>query len=139
MSKTATSVTRVGEGVYRVEAEGRARIVYVADTSVDSWAFSDGEVFRTQTREQAPAKSRPRAGRAAASEIVAPMPATVLKVNVKPGDIVAKGDVLVVLEAMKMELPMRAPGTATVTAVSCREGDLVQADAVLVALGPGAS
>jgi 3-methylcrotonyl-CoA carboxylase alpha subunit len=60
------------------------------------------------------------------------MPATVVKVLVKPGDRVAKGDTVVVLEAMKMELPLRAAGNATVKAVHCREGEMVQADAVLV-------
>jgi biotin carboxyl carrier protein len=139
VSKTAATVTRVGDGVYRVEEDGRAVIVYVALTSAGSWAFSNGEIFRTRSADEAQPKSRPRAGRATASKITAPMPATVLKVNVKPGDTVAKGDVLVVLEAMKMELPMRAPGAATVTTVACREGELVQADALLVALGPGAA
>jgi Acetyl/propionyl-CoA carboxylase, alpha subunit len=43
-----------------------------------------------------------------------------------------KGDVVVVLEAMKMELPLRALGDGIVSAVRCREGDLVQADATLV-------
>ncbi len=109
MNKTPT-VTRVGDGVYRVEAGGRAEIVYVAGTAADGWAFSNGEVFRTRTTAEPAARSRQRSGRPAASEILAPMPATVLKVNVKPGDTVAKGDVLIVLEAMKMELPMRAPG-----------------------------
>ena len=60
------------------------------------------------------------------------MPATVVKVLVKPGDRVAKGDTVVVLEAMKMELPVRALGDAVVAAVRCREGELVQADATLV-------
>jgi biotin carboxyl carrier protein len=60
------------------------------------------------------------------------MPATVLKVHVAPGQPVKKGDTVVVLEAMKMELPVRAPGDGTVSAVLCREGDLVPADATLV-------
>jgi biotin carboxyl carrier protein len=62
------------------------------------------------------------------------MPATVIKIPVKPGDAVKKGDVLVLLEAMKMELPIRAAGDAVVRAVYCREGELVQADAPLVEL-----
>ena len=62
------------------------------------------------------------------------MPATVIKINVEPGDAVKKGDILVLLEAMKMELPVRAPETGTVRAVRCREGDLVEADAVLMEL-----
>jgi biotin carboxyl carrier protein len=53
---------------------------------------------------------------------------------VKPGDQVAEGDVLITLEAMKMELPIRAPRAAAVTAVRCAAGDLVQPGAPLVDL-----
>ena len=45
-----------------------------------------------------------------------------------------KGDTVVLLEAMKMELPLRAPADGTVAAVHCREGELVQAESVLVEL-----
>jgi acetyl-CoA carboxylase biotin carboxylase subunit len=80
---------------------------------------------------KAPATTR-RASISAAAALIAPMPATVIRVKVEPGDPVKKGDVLVVLEAMKMELPMRALGDGIVSAVRCREGELVQADATLV-------
>ena len=60
------------------------------------------------------------------------MPATVITVNVAVGDAVVKGAIVVVVEAMKMELPLRALGDGVVSAVRCREGDLVQADASLV-------
>jgi 3-methylcrotonyl-CoA carboxylase alpha subunit len=60
------------------------------------------------------------------------MPATVIKVQVKPGDTVKKGTIVVVLEAMKMELPIRASGDGVVAAVRCREGELVPADGTLV-------
>jgi biotin carboxyl carrier protein len=76
--------------------------------------------------------TRRRSSAEGAQSIAAPMPATVVKLLVKAGDAVKKGDTLVILEAMKMELPLRADGDATVTAVHCREGDLVQPDAVLV-------
>jgi len=72
--------------------------------------------------------------REAHQELTAPMPATVLKVLVAPGAHVKKGDTLIILEAMKMELSLRAPGNATVTAIACREGELVQPDAILVEL-----
>ena len=64
--------------------------------------------------------------------VTAPMPATVINVNVSPGDEVKHGDVLIVLEAMKMELPVRAPGDGRVRAVHCRAGDLVQPDVSLI-------
>src|SRR4051812_25984525 len=85
----------------------------------------------TAVRAQAAPASR-RTTRAAATTLTAPMPATVIKVHATAGDAVRKGDVMVVLEAMKMELPLRALGDGVVSAVRCREGDLVQADATLV-------
>jgi biotin carboxyl carrier protein len=62
------------------------------------------------------------------------MPATVLKVNVRAGDAVTKGEVVVLLEAMKMEMPVRAEGNGVVAAIYCREGELVNADSPLVEL-----
>jgi 3-methylcrotonyl-CoA carboxylase alpha subunit len=78
---------------------------------------------------------RRRTGRAFPGEAVtAPMPATVIRINVKVGDAVKKGDTVILLEAMKMELPVRAPDSGTVRAIRCREGELVDADAVLLEL-----
>ena len=65
---------------------------------------------------------------------MAPMPATVIAVNVQPGDAVKGGDVLILLEAMKMELPLRASADAIVSAVHCSAGDLVQPNVPLVDL-----
>jgi 3-methylcrotonyl-CoA carboxylase alpha subunit len=95
---------------------------------VDPW---DGATSRAAVAKTPPAASRRRAA-SAAQVLIAPMPATVIKVQVKPGDTVKKGDIVVVLEAMKMELPLRALGDGVVSAVRCRQGDLVQADATLV-------
>ena len=61
-----------------------------------------------------------------------PMPATVVRIAVKPGDAVRAGDVLIALEAMKMELPIRAPRDGIVAAVHCQEGELVQPGVSLV-------
>jgi 3-methylcrotonyl-CoA carboxylase alpha subunit len=62
------------------------------------------------------------------------MPATVVKVLVTPGQEVRGGDTLIKLEAMKMELPVRAPHDGVVKAVRCREGELVQAGVRLLDL-----
>jgi len=128
------AVTRIGDGAYRVEVDGRGEIVYVAGPPRDRWIFWNGEVFRGDLRNSAP-RSGPlgKGARAyAAHGLAAPMPATVIRVSVKPGDAVKKGDIVLVLEAMKMELPIRAAGDGVVAAVRCREGELVQADATLV-------
>jgi acetyl/propionyl-CoA carboxylase alpha subunit len=72
--------------------------------------------------------------RAASSTITAPMPGTVIKVDVHEGSTVKAGDPLVVLEAMKMETPLLAPFDAIVKAVHVGEGDRVSGGAVLVEL-----
>jgi acetyl/propionyl-CoA carboxylase alpha subunit len=77
-----------------------------------------------------------RGGRAAHAEslVTAPMPGTVIRVEVEPGDVVLARRSLVVLEAMKMEIPVHSPFEGTVTAVHVVEGDQVAGGAVLVEL-----
>ena len=119
------TVTRIAPGAYRVEHDGRQSVVYVAGTEGDLWAFSDGQAFREHEHAARSGATQP---------LVAPMPATVVKVLVAPGQAVHHGDTLIVLEAMKMELPIRAPADAVVKAVNCHEGELVQPDRTLVEL-----
>ena len=127
------TVTRIAPGVYRVESDGLAEVVYVAGTSDDSWAFWNGRVFRGPIDDSLE-RGGQRATRDAHQSLSAPMPATVLKVLVAQGTHVKKGETLIILEAMKMELPLRSSSDATVTAIHCREGQLVQPDTVLVEL-----
>ena len=71
----------------------------------------------------------------AGDPINAPMPGTILKVNVKAGDAVKEGQVLVVLEAMKMENEILAPKNGTVTQVVVSKGASVDTGAPLVVIG----
>jgi acetyl-CoA/propionyl-CoA carboxylase, biotin carboxylase, biotin carboxyl carrier protein len=80
-----------------------------------------------------PERSGPTAGSAPTGDPVAPMDATVVDVVVAAGDDVEAGAVLVVLEAMKMELPVRAPAATRVDAVHVAPGDRVTAGSALVA------
>ena len=64
-----------------------------------------------------------------------PMPGNVFKVECKVGQAVKAGDVLVVLEAMKMEIEVAAPADGTVKAVSATVGSTVNTDDLLVTLG----
>jgi biotin carboxyl carrier protein len=128
------AVTRVADGVYRVENGGRAEVVYVAGPPADRWVFWNGHVFRGDFRNADQPPRRPLARAGSKHALCAPMPATVLEVRVHAGDAVKKGDTIILLEAMKMELPIRAPGDGAVAAVHCRVGELVQADAPLVDL-----
>jgi biotin carboxyl carrier protein len=131
---TTPRVIPLGHGAYKVEHDGRAEIVYVAGPADDRWAFWKGQVFRSAARSGARRLSRRSGQGRVAQALTAPMPATVIKILVQPGAIVKKGDTVIILEAMKMELPVRSPADATVRAVHCREGELVQPDAVLVEL-----
>ena len=97
----------------------------------DPWSPSSLAVTPARASARPAPSSRRRTG-GAADALTAPMPATIIKICVKPGDEVRKGDTVLVLEAMKMELPIRAAGDGTVSSVCCREGELVQADAVLI-------
>lgn len=124
-------VTRIGNGVYRVEHDGRADLVYVSGSTNDRWAFANGEVYRE--KQESPRSRRSSKGDSTET-LIAPMPATVLKVSVAPGAQVKAGEALVVLEAMKMEIALRAPHDGVVTTINCREGELVQPDTVLVEL-----
>jgi biotin carboxyl carrier protein len=58
----------------------------------------------------------------------------VISVLVNPGDAVEDGEEVVIIEAMKMEMPIMSDDAGTVKAVNCKEGDTVEADAVLVVL-----
>ena len=92
---------------------------------------------------KAPAKEEPKAqapaapaapSPAGAKTVAAPMPGNILKVNVKAGQSVKKGDVLMILEAMKMENEIMAPSDAVVSSVSVSAGSTVEAGAVLCTL-----
>lgn len=91
----------------------------------------------TATTAPAPAPAAPAAPAPAPAEgtaVTAPMPGTILKVNVKNGDAVKKGAVLMVLEAMKMENEIMAVADGVVRSLSVSEGAAVEAGAVLCTL-----
>ena len=90
----------------------------------------------------APVAATPAAAPAAApavtgagEAVTAPMPGNILKVNVNVGDAVKEGQVLVVLEAMKMENEIMAPKDGTVTQVVVSKGSTVDTGAPLVVIG----
>lgn len=86
----------------------------------------------------APAPSAPVKAASAGSEgglkVAAPMPGKILGLKVNPGQAVKRGDVLVLLEAMKMENEIVAPSDGTVASVNVAIGDSVEAGATLATL-----
>ena len=69
------------------------------------------------------------------ARVDSPMPGNILKVNVTPGQIVKEGDVLVILEAMKMENEIMAPKNGTVKQVLVSKGSTVETGTPLVVIG----
>ncbi|MCX7381304.1 MAG: biotin/lipoyl-binding protein, partial [Alphaproteobacteria bacterium] len=74
----------------------------------------------------------PRAAPPGADHVLAPIPGRITSVLVQPGDVVARGQTLIVLEAMKMEMSLTASMDGTIAAVRCAVGDMVQEGADLV-------
>ena len=116
----------LGNGRFRVDG----RLAYAVDEQRRTWVFIEGHTYVIEGAD--------RDGDArehATDDLVAlsaPMPATVVAITATPGQEVAAGDLLVMLEAMKMELPIRAPRAGRVKALACREGELVQPGVPLV-------
>jgi 3-methylcrotonyl-CoA carboxylase alpha subunit len=106
----------------------RAYVVTAGDVT---WVSIDGEVV-TVDIEDAQRMRRPRS--TAGEGLSAPMPATVIRVLAEPGREVKRGETLLLLEAMKMELPVRAPRDGKVKALHCQAGQLVQPGVPLVDL-----
>jgi 3-methylcrotonyl-CoA carboxylase alpha subunit len=138
--------TVVVEGVtFRVAAAPAAGEIVVSNgTSVarmfltsdeeTTWIFFDGQVYELTVEREGGNRSASGARRRAqhAGSLTAPMPATVVSIHARPGDHVQRGAILIVLEAMKMELPVRAPGDGTIASVLCAPGDLVQPGVPLI-------
>ena len=120
----ALDVTPVGDARYRVSDGASHCIAYAVQSGGERWIFIEGMVYVIGA-------AGARGGRPAQATdddiaLSAPMPATVALINVTPGQQVEPGDVLIMLEAMKMELAIKAPRQTRVKSIACAKGDLVQ-------------
>jgi len=82
----------------------------------------------------APAPAPAAAPVAGGQSVDAPMPGNIISINVKPGQAVKKGDVLLILEAMKMENEIMAPADGTVGSVTVTPGQTVQSGQQLLTI-----
>ncbi len=86
-------------------------------------------VMSSTARRRSPGPAREATG---GNQVAAPMPGRIVLVKAAPGDVVAEGQELLVMEAMKMELALKAPRAGTIEYIGAAVGDFVEADAVLV-------
>jgi biotin carboxyl carrier protein len=133
MQDSVARIEALGSGRYRIVGPDRERLAWAVSDAAETWVHLDGRVYVIPVADgpRAAGRSDSRVDEAA---LAAPMPATVVAVHVAPGQAVQRGDTLVRLEAMKMELAVTAPRDGRVRAVACRAGDLVQAGVPLVTL-----
>ncbi len=123
------AVTTCADGGYLVDDGSRTWHVFVAGPADARAVFVDGRAAVLEVTDA----GRTGVRRARPLHVAAaPMPGTVLAIAVTTGQQVRTGDVLLTLEAMKMELPIRAPRDGVVTAINCTEGELVQPGILLV-------
>jgi 3-methylcrotonyl-CoA carboxylase alpha subunit len=127
------TITEIAPGELVLERDGKRIRAFVARNEHGTWVFIEGRTFKFEpVRTGSNRFEKVRGGARGLTDLSAPMPATVLKILTAPGKTVRRGETLILLEAMKMELPLRAPQDGTVTEVRCTEGQLVQPGSVLV-------
>ncbi|WP_131009187.1 biotin/lipoyl-containing protein, partial [Klebsiella variicola] len=111
-------------GVYTVEVEGKAFVVKVSD---------GGDVSQLSAAPVAAAPAAP-APAGAGTPVTAPLAGTIWKVLAAEGQAVAEGEVLLILEAMKMETEIRAAQAGTVRGIAVKAGDAVAVGDTLLQL-----
>ncbi len=131
-------VIRRNRATFQAAVDGRRIPVWIVDAGDRCRVFADGCTFTFELDLDAAGQARTERPDQDAA-LAAPMPATVVATRAEPGQSVRTGDVLVVLEAMKMELTIRAPRDGVVDAVHCRQGALVQPGVPLVTMRPDAA
>lgn len=116
-----------GEAILR--RNGKSYSVIVKRDKSKYWVSLNGRIY---TFEDARSEEDFGLGSQAENSIAAPMPGKVIKVIVNEGEEVEEGQVVIIVEAMKMEHSLRAPANGRIAKVLCKEGDQVDANVPLV-------
>jgi 3-methylcrotonyl-CoA carboxylase alpha subunit len=124
------AVAAAGDGRYEVRQAGAPATLHLARAGATFYLFWDGVAYQVEE----PRPGSRRAPRSQQGALEAPMPGRVSAVKVAVGQRVAKGDELLVVEAMKMENALRAPRAGVVTAVRAALGEMVAPGTALVEL-----
>ena len=120
---------------YNITVNGVAYSVSVEETAAGAAPVAAAPVAAPVAPKAAPAAApKAAAGAAGAVTVKAPMPGNILDVKVAAGASVKAGDVLVILEAMKMENEISAPQDGTIASVNVRKGDVVNSGDLLITM-----
>jgi biotin carboxyl carrier protein len=105
------------------------------ETAVTKTETSQPTTVKSETQAASVAPQAPTMEVSGGENVIAPMPGTIVKITVKPGERVKKNQVLVVLEAMKMENEIVSPIDGTIIAVNVTKGQVVNTGESLVQVG----
>jgi glutaconyl-CoA/methylmalonyl-CoA decarboxylase subunit gamma len=112
----------------------------LVDGEGTSWSATvDGRTFQIEIPDAAPVTKKKRSGsgkKKKSGTVSANIPGKVVTVEVKAGDEVVEGQVILILEAMKMQNEIQAPISGTVSSVNCEEGQAIEANIPLVIIEP---
>ena len=122
-------IIQVRDGQLELLIDGQRVIAYVSSEGAKRWVTINGQTF---VLIKAMAAKRRSAGHDHASELAAPMPGQVRSVNVSEGETVTKGQTLLVLEAMKMEIRIQAPVNGKVKKLYVNQGQTVEREQILI-------
>ncbi len=125
--------TIVNDHQIRIEIDGKAINAYLAGNAEDKWIVINGVSYRVGDADAAQMSgSRKTKTGQGPTEVTAPMPSVVVKIMAKEGEMVEKGQGLIVLSAMKMETTLSAPYSGTVMKINTSEGAKVMPGEILV-------
>lgn len=120
----------LGDGRYRVGAGDSRREALIAQHGDQVWIHLDGRTHALQRIN--PLDLLAASGRGGANSALSPMPGTILTVQVKAGETVKSGQVLLTMESMKLEVTITAPHDGEIADVLCAPGQSVPVKATLV-------
>jgi biotin carboxyl carrier protein len=104
------------------------------DDTIQVWL--DGRMHTLHLAERTARRASDAAAAGASSDLTAPMPGTILKVNIEVGATFEAHEPLIVMESMKMEMTLSAPTSGRVTELLCAVGELVEMGELLARLEP---
>lgn len=122
-------IIRAKNGQLELLIEGERVTAFVSSDGAKRWVTVNG---RTIVLTKSSGTKRSGGKRDHTGELTAPMPGQVRSVNVGEGDIVTKGQTLLVLEAMKMEIRIQSPMDGMVKSVAVKQGQTVEREQILV-------
>jgi len=131
----AVEILHAKDGQLELLIDGERVTAYVSSENAKRWVTING--WTSMLTKSSGARKGGGGHHHAAGELTAPMPGQIRAVNVSGGEAVAKGQTLLVLEAMKMEIRIQAPMEGVVSSVLVKVGQTVEREQILVTMVDG--